>query len=431
MLKVFLWPYYTPSCSEIESIDFESGRFKTTVELTFKQGTPTFDLKIDLPTEKVFFRNVRIIYPFSLFFPLTAARNNLQLGLSKIVSGSVLSDKSCMINGNQLVRFNGKSVAIPTTMNDPFVIAADSSIYKRFMVLAEQVQPGVWKTEIVLGWGGQGISNIKVMPSGSHAEVNLNGQTIHIEAGKSISHNCHKVWNNDDVAVEFCMTSDNVVIVKAPLYLLEEVRTNGHVVDVIPSIQLKNKLGGLCGNFQKGILAETSAGHCVYSKPELEIASWTVLSESTLSTMSPSFLSQLKKETEVCSKITAEPTQVAKAYKAATGKCTLLKHVIETRPGKVCLSQVPVTQCGQSCKPKNSEMTQKAVPFTCLPQGRLAEHYLGKVDLGQELPELAIKETSFTAQVEMPAHCIHALVTADNGQSRGCDPMAHGICPSP
>merc|ERR1719295_1931222 len=98
ILKVYLWPYYAPSCSAIESIAFESGSYKTAIDLIFKQHTPSFDMKIVLPSEKVVFRNVRVIYPYSLFFPLSAVRNNIHMGFSKIVSGSVLSSKSCTIN---------------------------------------------------------------------------------------------------------------------------------------------------------------------------------------------------------------------------------------------------------------------------------------------------------------------------------------------
>merc|ERR1712033_22590 len=74
ILKVYLWPYFTPSYSTVENIKFESGSYKATTEVIFKQGVPTFDLKIVLPTEKVFFSNVRIAYPFTLFFPISAVR---------------------------------------------------------------------------------------------------------------------------------------------------------------------------------------------------------------------------------------------------------------------------------------------------------------------------------------------------------------------
>merc|ERR1719369_2639570 len=89
ILKGYLWPYYTPSYSTVENIKFESGSYKATTEVIFKQGVPSFDLKIVLPTEKVFFSNVRIAYPFNLFFPISAAR----IPISRVVSGSVLSAK--------------------------------------------------------------------------------------------------------------------------------------------------------------------------------------------------------------------------------------------------------------------------------------------------------------------------------------------------
>merc|ERR1712168_35831 len=178
----------------------------------------------------------------------------------------------------------------------------------------------------------------------------------------------------------------------------------------LPSVQLKNKLCGVCGNFQKPIMTETVTGRCVYSKPELEIASWMIPTGSS-SMMSPSVLSELKNETEMCPKMTVLPTEVAKAYKVATGKCTILRHLIQKRPGQVCLSKIPITQCGPSCKPQKSQLTLKAVPFTCLPEGPVVEKLIAKVIIGQELPELATKVTSFTAQVRMPAHCVHALVT--------------------
>merc|ERR1712029_1052769 len=90
--------------------------------------------------------------------------------------------------------------------------------------------------------------------------------------------------------------------------------------------------------------------------------------------------------------------KVSKAYKVATGKCTILRPLIQKRPGQVCLSKIPVTQCGPSCKPQKSQLTLKAVPFTCLKEGPVVEKLVAKV-------------TSFTAQVRMPSHCVHALVS--------------------
>merc|ERR1712029_1034036 len=189
------------------------------------------------------------------------------------------------------------------------------------------------------------------------------------------------------VIAEVLMTPDHVVVIKAPRFLLEEVKTNGQIIEVVPSVQLKNKLCGVCGNFLKPIMTETVTGHCVYSKPELEIASWMIPTGSS-SLMSPSILSELKKETEMCPKMTVLPTEVAKAYKVATGKCTILRHLIQKGPGQVCLSKIPVTQCGPSCKPQKSQLTAKAVPFTCLPEGPVVRSSSLRSLLAKNCPSL-------------------------------------------
>merc|ERR1712183_699572 len=398
ILKVYLWPYYTPSYSSVENIKFESGSYKATTEVIFKQGVPTFDLKIVLPTEKVFFSNVRIAYPFNLFFPISTAG----IPISKVVSGSVLSAKSCMIHGKHLIKFNGNTMDIPATVVAPVVVAADCSTFHRFAIKAQHVQQGVWNTEIILKK-----NLIKVVPTPTLPTVLVNGKPIVIPVGKVV---VVKDIVDHTVIAEVLMTPDHVVVVKAPRFLLEEVKTNGKIIEVVPADQLKNKLCGVCGNFQKPIMSETVTGHCVYSKPELEIASWVIPSGSS-SVMTPSILSELKKETEMCPKMTVVPTKVAKAYKVNTGLCTILRHLIQKRPGQVCLSKVPVTQCGPSCKPQKSQLTVKAVPFPCLKEGPVVEKLIAKAITGQELPELATKVTSFAAQVRMPSHCINALVT--------------------
>merc|ERR1712029_1326944 len=205
VLKVYQWPYYTPSCSAIESHTLNSGHYKTVVELIFKQHTPSFDLKIVLPTEKVFFRNVRIIYPYSIFFPLTAVRNNIHMGLSKVVSGSVLSSKACMIKGEHWIKFNGNSIDIPST------------------VQAQHVKKGIWNTEIILKK-----NLIKVIPSGSLPKVLVNGQPIEIPVGTGKTVVAKDIVDHTVIA-ELSMTPDHVVIVKAPRFLLEEVKSNGHI----------------------------------------------------------------------------------------------------------------------------------------------------------------------------------------------------------
>merc|ERR1712183_282413 len=188
---------------------------------------------------------------------------------------------------------------------------------------------------------------------------------------------------------------------------------------------MKNKVAGLCGSFQKTISSTGSHGatvtgslSCVYSKPELEVASWTVpkvgSGSGSVSIPAP-LMSELKKESQQCARVTLNPTKVAKAYKAATGKCTLLRHFAIQQGGKMCFSKVPVTQCGPSCKSQDSKMTVKTVEFTCLPAGRQAVFYLNEVMQGELIPELKNMETSFSTQMPQPSHCVHALVSSIRG----------------
>merc|ERR1712033_47686 len=145
------------------------------------------------------------------------------MGLSKIVSGSVLSSKACMIKGEQLIKFNGNSIDIPSTVQAPVVIAADCSTFHRFAIKAQHVKKGIWNTEIILKK-----NLIKVIPSGSLPKVLVNGQPIEIPVG-----------------------TGKTVIAK----------------DIVDHT----------------VISETVSGHCVYSKPELELASWMIPSSSSSS----------------------------------------------------------------------------------------------------------------------------------------------------
>merc|ERR1719435_109565 len=159
------------------------------------------------------------------------------MGLSKIVSGSVLSSKACMIKGEQLIKFNGNTMDIPSTVVAPVVVAADCSAFHRFAIKAQHIKQGVWNTEIILKK-----NLIKVVPTATLPTVLVNGTPIQIPVGKVV---IVKDIADHTVIAEALMTPDHVVVVKAPRFLLEEVKTNGQIIEVVPSVQLKNKLCGV------------------------------------------------------------------------------------------------------------------------------------------------------------------------------------------
>merc|ERR1712126_758777 len=240
-----------------------------------------------------------------------------------------------------------------------------------------------------------------------------NSKKIELPVGKEVKITGILGTNTNAIIATLLRTTDGVVVIKAPRFLLEEVASNGKQLQIIPSPLLKNKGAGLCGSFQKTLSS-------AYSKPELEVASWTVPKvgsgsvSGSVSIPAP-LMSELKKESQQCAKVTLNPTKVAKAYKSATGKCTLLRHLSIQRGVKMCFSKVPITQCGPSCKSQDSKMTEKTVEFTCMPAGRQADLYLKKVNQGKLIPEFKNLETSFSSQMPQPSHCVHALVSSIRG----------------
>merc|ERR1712033_52446 len=420
VITAYLWPYYTPSASTLSQPPphgpphLMETSFKSTVELTFAQTIPALNMKIVTPRETLVFKN------------------NAVLGVSQVTSGSVLASgsavsKMCRINANthSLIQFNGKTIALPekVTNGHSLMVAHDASTYRRFMVLVTPITShNLLKTHILLKQ-----NEIEIIPSGSSPIVTVNSKKIELPVGKEVKITGILGTNTNAIIATLLRTTDGVVVIKAPRFLLEEVATNGKQIQIIPSPLLKNKVAGLCGSFQKtlsstGSRGATSTGSlsCVYSKPELEVASWTVPKvgsgsvSGSVSIPAP-LMSELKKESQQCAKVTLNPTKVAKAYKSATGMCTLLRHLSIQRGVKMFFSKVPITQCGPSCKSQDSKMTEKTVEFTCMPAGRQADLYLQKVNQGRLIPEFKNLETSFSSQMPQPSHCVHALVSSIRG----------------
>merc|ERR1719268_299732 len=204
------------------------------------------------------------------------------------------------------------------------MVAHDASTYRRFMVLVTPItSQNLLKTHILLRQ-----NHIEIIPSGSTPIVTVNSKKIELPVGKEVKVTGIVGTNTGAIIATLLRTTDGVVVIKAPLFLLEEVATNGKQLQIIPSPRLKNRVAGLCGSFQK-TLSSTGSLSCVYSKPELEVASWTVpkvgsgSGSGSVSIPAP-LMSELKKESQQCANVTLNPTKVAKAYKSATGKCTLL-----------------------------------------------------------------------------------------------------------
>merc|ERR1711911_555851 len=78
-------------------------------------------------------------------------------------------------------------------------------------------------------------------------------------------------------------------------------------------------------------------------------------------------------------------------------KCQMTKHSMIRQAGKLCISQIPIIDCGSSCVSRST--ITRSVPFTCLPstRERVNKLYAEKVVRGEILPELRNMEKTFSA----------------------------------
>merc|ERR1711970_1664017 len=80
--------------------------------------------------------------------------------------------------------------------------------------------------------------------------------------------------------------------------------------------------------------------------------------------------------------------QIAKIGQKESEECTSRKHSIVKQGKRVCISQIPLVECGSGCAPRTN--IEKSIPFTCLPENRpqVTKMYQDKVKRGEVLPEL-------------------------------------------
>merc|ERR1719385_197711 len=175
-------------------------------------------------------------------------------------SSSSAVSKMCRINANthSLIQFNGKTIPLPekVTNGHSLMVAHDASTYRRFMVLVTPItSQSLLKTHILLKQ-----NEIEIIPSSSSPIVTVNSKKIELPVGKEVKITGILGTNTNAIIAILLRTTDGVVVIKAPRFLLEEVATNGKQLQIIPSPLLKNKVAGLCGSFQKTLSSTGSHG---------------------------------------------------------------------------------------------------------------------------------------------------------------------------
>jgi len=399
-LKLAIWPFMKyDSAERMESSVSES---PVTAKIQFNRYTPTFDLTINRPNERLQFRQIRLPYGLSEVFPLKAGISNIKQVAQK-VTGSVLYPV-CKVESHALKTFDNKT--LPLSLDRCYhLVAADCSEQKSFGVLTREITEEKREVKIFLGK-----TEIKLVPEASDIKVIVDGQEMEVRPSqlKEIRSESRSV-----VKAQIYKAPNKVVQLRSSKYSLDITFDGKNMVIETSQITKKGQLCGICGNQNQQQKDDIEGPKkCMYSKPEVEQASYRIRDEprgcDAQKPLSQHIKSQLERENQQCIKKTIIPTKISKSLRTQQGECTVLKHAVVKRPGQICISKKPVTQCSAGCKPSHSDLLEKRIPFVCLREDRMAEHYAKKAERGEQMPELESHSSAFETKVPQPRSCVLA-----------------------
>jgi hypothetical protein len=308
-LKIFLWPHIkavkSSKSNQQNMLQQENNSFPVMCRVLFHRETPSFDLIINKPEESIAFSQIRIPYPLNLVFPMKAGRNNAYLAL-KSITGSSLTPE-CKVGSEQLTTFDNKS--LPLNMDNCFhLLSGDCSKQHSFGILARNMKNEQNRREVKVFLGEV---TILLTPSESRNDnteirVTVNQQDLHVPTNtwKSI------IVNGQDFGSIF-RSSDNVFQLKSTQYNAQ-FRFDGSRVVVFASHMLKDKLCGLCGNFNQLSKDDmTGPSKCIHAKPETHVASYRVQTQHC-DRLPQQIERELEQEKQQCVQYKEIPTKVKK-----------------------------------------------------------------------------------------------------------------------
>lgn len=398
-LQRLWWPYVTENHSFTHVTGHYQPKRESSIHLSFCKSSETVSMTLKTPERHVKFSNIRIPYVFRPFLPFVAGESNLMKAV-QITSGSRMLP-TCRIEKDWLRTFDNKS--LPLHMDDCFhVIAGDCSTTMQFGILARVVPHTVAKEIKVY----MQKTEVKLIPTPSYSRGN---RDVKIQINGSefvIPREITKTFPVGSVTpvVEIYRSIDDVYHLKGITTGIT-IKTNGERISVSPSLSMKGRLCGICGDMNDQALADISGPtRCVYSSPSVEVAAYRV-STPQCSPMDTKIKQILDLETNNCARFQEMPTEVIKTYASIAGKCTRQQHMILERGSETCFSTTPVTQCGAQCSPKPKQLAHKKVGFHCMKSGRLTELYREKVIQGLVLPELQSRPITFSTAILVPQSC--------------------------
>lgn len=310
LMKGVWWPYLT----QVEGTGPIHGPDATSnIKIQFHTERESFDVKLSNDAEKVLWQNVRLPYPFSYMFPKVAGKSVVKSAVEALAGKSVYP--TCRVEGEWLKTFNNRTTHME--MDDCFhLLTADCGNQKDFAVLVRNLErdnPKESAKELQVYLKEK--VDILMTPSKRHSRyshditVQVNHREVELrQPGKFFP---IKDVRGETVA-EIKRSVDGVIVLRSNNHGV--ILFNGYKIQVeATSSEHKSKLCGLCGSFGNKISADlTGPSKCVYSKPEIFVASYRVgsLPSKSCEPLSGKIAQELEKENEECSKFKIVRTKV-------------------------------------------------------------------------------------------------------------------------
>merc|ERR1711915_410185 len=243
-------------------------------------------------------------------------------------------------------------------------------------------------------------SKVILKPTSSWSESNKECEALVDGELVPVGRNEKKEVTSRDGKISYRIhrSADDVMVLETPF---NRITFNGKAVELEHSRNIVNECG-LCAN-NDGLRSNEmkTAQSCVAKSAKQAALSYRI--EKSCSPLSA------HKQAIKSQKVTCTEKVKKASYSSISAqqlsKCQQTKHTMIRQAGKLCISQIPIVECGTGCTSRST--ITRSVPFTCLPSNRerVNRLYTEKVKRGEILPELRNMEKSFSTQMEVPVSC--------------------------
>merc|ERR1719153_162624 len=395
VVKGFLAPYMTK---------YQPSHVKNQVEmeLDYNYEENSVDMKLITEEEKIRYNSIHI-------------PKKLSEVISFIVEGGVIDpsrslktvpvNHRCRIGNHVVESFDQKSYHYDLD-NCYHILSAATNPGNEYAILAKE-EHGKKEVKVIVAG-----SRITMRPSqiGSEEyEVRMDEERIDLVKGEK---KVLKTKNQE--VIKILRPRVDVLVIETPY---SKVVYDGENVEVENTKLTVTNLQGLCGNGNWDKRDEIVTAQSCIAKTQ-ESAAMTYRLQSKSCSRLPSRKQQIQdnqqqQDQQDCKTVKQQQQQqkqqqqIAKIGQKETEECTARKHSIVKQGKSVCISQIPIVECGSGCAPRTN--IEKSVPFTCLPENRpqVAKMYEDKVKRGEILPELRSMDSSFSAKMKVPVSCAH------------------------